>query len=350
MRLMLTGGGTLGPVTPLLAVAEALRIFDPHVALVWVGTPRGPESEVVRAANIFFYALATPKLSRHAPAKWVLIPFALVWSLYRAYRLLKREKPDVVVSAGGYVSVPIIWMAALLRIPSWIHQQDLRAGLANKLMAPFADRISVAWETSLKDFDASKTLYLGNPVRASILSGSAERGRERFGFSDSRLTVIVMGGGTGAAWINDMVGRIGRELEAQANVFHMTGVGKRSTLSHSVELVNEGMADIYAMADVVVCRAGMGTISELAALKKAAIVIPIPNSHQEENAKILEDNGAAVILHQTQTTPQVLLTNILTLLHDDAKREQVGQRLHHLLKTDHTAETLAHNLMALVKK
>lgn len=350
MKLMLTGGGTLGPVTPLLAVAEALRIFDPHVELVWVGTPQGPEAEVIRAAGISFYALAVPKLSRHAPARWALIPFALGWSLYRAYRLLRHEKPHVVVSAGGYVSVPIVWMAAIMRIPTWIHQQDLRAGLANKLMAPFADRISVAWEKSLADFDASKTLHLGNPVRASLLTGSADRGLKRFGFSDPRLTVVVMGGGTGAQWINNIVSRIGKELEAEASVFHITGVGKSSTLTHSVELVSEGMTDVYAMADVVICRAGMGTLSELAALKKAAIVIPMPNSHQEENAKILEENSAAVILHQTQTTPQVLLTNILALLHNAAKREQLGERLHHLLKTDRTAETLALHLLALAKK
>ncbi|MEK7665740.1 MAG: UDP-N-acetylglucosamine--N-acetylmuramyl-(pentapeptide) pyrophosphoryl-undecaprenol N-acetylglucosamine transferase [Patescibacteria group bacterium] len=350
MKIMLTGGGTLGPVTPLIAVVEALRLDDSHVEFVWVGTPHGPEAEVVLAAGISFLALSVPKLTRHAPARWIGIPFGLVLSCVRSLTLLRKEKPDVILSAGGYVSVPIIWMATVLGIPSWIHQQDVRAGLANKLMAPFADRISVAWEKSLADFDSEKTIYLGNPVRASLFFGSRDRGLQAFSFLNSNLTILIMGGGTGSSWINDVIGRIGSELEMNANVLHITGVGKSSTLTHSVELVSDGMADVFAMADVVICRAGMGTISELAALKKSAIIIPMPNSHQEDNARILDECGSAIILHQSQTTPQMLLTNVIRLLDDEKKRFELGQRLHHLLKTDRVAETLAHHLIVLAKK
>lgn len=349
MKLMLTGGGTLGPVTPLLAVVEVLRAEDTSVEFVWVGAPRGPERVVVEAARLRFLSLSVPKLSRHAPLRWIGIPFRLLWSLWRAHQMLVTEKPDVVVSAGGYVSVPIIWMCALLGIPSWIHQQDVRSGLANKLMAPFADRISAAWEKSLKDFPAEKVLHLGNPVRSSVFSGLRDRGLQRFGFDESKPTVVVTGGGTGANWINDTVGKVGKELERVANVLHITGVGKSSTLTHHTDLVKDGMADVYAMADVVICRAGMGTISELAALKKAAIIVPMPDSHQEDNTQILDDVGVAVVLHQKETTPQVLLTNVVRLLEDEKKREEMGQRLHRLLKTDRAAETLAHHLLTLAR-
>lgn len=358
MKWLFSGGGTLGPVTPLLAIVEAARLLDASLEFVWVGTPHGPEAALVRANDISFQALSVPKLVRHAPLRWLLIPFQLVWSLFKAFRILRREQPAVVVSAGGYVSVPLVWMASALGIPSWIHGQDVRAGLANKLMAPFADKISTAWETSLADFDPDKTIHLGNPVRSSIFNGSREAGLERFGFSPLRLhnsitsepTLVVMGGGTGANWINEMMGRIAVELESKAQVLHVTGVGKHSTLSHTTELIREGMNDVYAMADVIVCRAGMGTISELAAQKKAAIVIPIPASQQEDNAAILETNQAAIVLHQTQTTPQILLTNILRLLGDENKRRELGDRLHRLLRTEGVAEWLAQDLLALARK
>lgn len=350
MKMLFTGGGSLGPVTPLLAVVEAMRTIDSTVAYVWVGTPHGPERQLVEAAGVTFFSLEAPKLSRNAPRTWPAVPFRLLWSFRMAVHILTRERPDIVVSAGAYVSVPVVWAAAALGIPSWIHQQDVRPGLANRLMAPFAKQISVAWARDASAFAKKKTIVVGNPVRPSVLGGSRERGLQRFGLAPTRPTVLVLGGGTGAVWLNHAVTELARAHGRMINILHLTGIGKKLKLDEvpegyvAIELVKEGMADAYAMADLVVCRAGMGTISELAATKKAAIVIPMPNSHQEDNTAVLEELHAAVVLHQERTTPQILNETIARLLKDPAERAHLGERLHAALPTDGVAEKLAGRL------
>lgn len=355
MKIMLTGGGSLGPVTPLMAVAEVWRKEDVRAEFVWIGTPGGPERTVVEAAGIPFHPLFVPKLDRYAPGKWVFIPFRLLWSMKMALHLIQRERPDVVLTAGGYVSVPLIWAAALYGIPTWVHQQDVRPGLANKLMAPFATKISVAWTRSLPAFDKKKTIHIGNPVRDSVLHGSRERGAEQFGFDPSRPTVLVFGGGTGAAWINHAIAQIVPELCVSVNVLHITGRGKQTSVEprtgyFATELLATEMPDALALADVVVCRAGMGTISELSALAKPAIVIPIPDSHQEDNAAALDELAAAMVIRQAQTTPQMLLQTILSLLENPEDRRKLGARLHAALPTTDVAQKLAHHLEGMVKQ
>ncbi len=355
MKVMMTGGGTLGPVTPLLAVVEAWRAMDPLVEVVWVGTVAGPEREVVERQHIPFFGITVPKLDRHAPLRWLFIPFKLAWSLRVAQRLLRQRRPDLVVTAGGYVSVPVVWMAKLQGIPIWVHQQDVRPGLANKLMAPAANGISVAWSQTLHAFPKEKTTQLGNPVRPSLLQGRKTAAAGKFGFDLQKPTVLVLGGGTGSAWINQAVSRIALDLVPVANVLHVTGRDKTVALSDLpgyavVDLLTEGMADVYALADLVVCRAGMGTISELSALHKAAIIIPIPGSHQQDNTAALQEFDAAVIVDQEHTTPQVLLEMILKWLHAPEERRKMGARLNAALPTTGVAERLAQELAALVKQ
>jgi len=326
---MLTGGGTLGPVTPLIAIRDAWLEEDPEAKFVWVGTPKGPEKDLMETLGIPFTSLSAPKLSRHAPGKWLLIPIHLIWSMRQALVILQRERPDVIVTAGGYVSVPLVWVAYLYGIPTWVHQQDIRPGIANKLMAPMAKRISVAWERTLEKYPKSKSEHIGNPVRSSVLHGSRERAGERFNLDPHRPTVVVLGGGTGSAWLNHAVAQMAPDLVNRANILHLTGKGKAVVEENevrwytTVEFVKDGMADVYAIADVVVCRAGMGTISELAALRKPAIIIPIPESHQEENTAILEEHKAAVILDQNRTTPQMLKQKIEDLLDSPPKRTRI---------------------------
>lgn len=346
MKLMMTGGGTLGPVTPLLAVVEAYRLMDPAIEVVWVGTKHGPEREVVEKNAIPFFGLTAPKLDRHAPLRWVFIPFKLAWSLKRSFDLVRQLHPDVVVTAGGYVSLPLVWIAWFLGIPVWVHQQDVRVGLANLLMASSATRISCAWLSTLKKFPANKTIHLGNPVRESVLHGVKN--------GISRPTLLVLGGGTGATWINQTIFSLVSELVCFCDVVHLTGKGKQVRGEQpegyrQMELVTEGMAELFAEADVVVCRAGMGTISELSALRKAAIIIPIPHSHQEENTRVLAELDAAVIVDQSSTTPQVFLELVRHLLADQEERQKLGARLHTALPTDGVAMKLAQAIKTIAK-
>ena len=331
-HILMTGGGTLGPVTPLLAVAAEWRKRDPDVKISWIGTPHGPEKVLIESAKLDFYSLAAPKFDRTRWWTVPAVPFLLLWSCVRAWQRLSLLQPDIVLTAGAYVSVPIVWMARLKGIPVWVHQLDVIPGLANKLMAKVANKISVTWTESLPSFPASKTEVVGAMARKFVKVGEQQMARERYGFAVDKPTVLVMGGGTGAMSLNEMMLIIAPDLLKQANVLHLTGKGKMlGSLANigehyvAVEFLNEGMADAYAVADVVVARAGMGTIAELAALGKPTVLIPMPGTHQEANAKALVDRDAALLV--TQLTPQTLLQAIERLLNDKARREQLAHNI-----------------------
>jgi UDP-N-acetylglucosamine--N-acetylmuramyl-(pentapeptide) pyrophosphoryl-undecaprenol N-acetylglucosamine transferase len=348
----MTGGGTLGPVTPLLAVAAEWRKRDSEVKLSWVGTPSGPEKVLVEAAKIEFQALAAPKFDRTRLWRLPAVPFLLILSCIRAWSLLGGLQPDLVMTAGAYVSVPVVFMARLRGIPVWVHQLDVVPGLANKLMAMVATKISVTWTESLPSFPASKTEVVGAMARKFVKVGEQQMARERYGFAADKPTVLVMGGGTGAAKINEMMLIIAPELLQQANVLHLTGRGKMlGALTEAganyvaVEFLHEGMADAYAVADVVVARAGMGTIAELAALGKPTVLIPIKDSHQEANAKALTDRSAAEVV--AFLTPQTLKQAITKLLNDEPRRQELAHNIHGIFALNGD-ERIVHGSLAIL--
>ncbi|OGL97925.1 hypothetical protein A2318_03925 [Candidatus Uhrbacteria bacterium RIFOXYB2_FULL_45_11] len=349
MKILFTGGGTLGPVTPLLAVAEAWKKRDASVEFVWVGTKRGPEREFVEKEGIRFRSITVARLVRHVSVEWIFMPFRFFVACLQASIILVREKPDLIAAAGGYTSVPIVIMGFFMGIPSWIHQSDVQPIMTNRLLAPFATWITVAWEKTRHAFPKSKTTLVGNPVREAVRNGIKARAELMFDCDPKKPTVFVFGGGTGSAWINEAVHEILDELLTIANVIHVTGRSRSSRLppraSHGptaetagfgtyfvTEMMTDEMPDAYAIADIVVSRAGAGAISELAALKKASIIIPLPNSPQEENAKAIEQ--ATLVLHQNTITPQELLHQIRRLLNDPLVRLGMGQRLGLALETD----------------
>jgi UDP-N-acetylglucosamine--N-acetylmuramyl-(pentapeptide) pyrophosphoryl-undecaprenol N-acetylglucosamine transferase len=348
----MTGGGTLGPVTPLLAVAAEWRKRDPEVKISWVGTKSGPEKVLIESAKIDFYPLVAPKFDRTRFWKLPAVPFLLLWSCFQAMQLLGSLKPDLVMSAGAYVSVPVVWMARLRGIPVWVHQLDVVPGLANKLMATVATKISVTWSESLPSFPAKKTEVVGAMARKFVKVGEQQMARERYGFATDKPTVLVMGGGTGAAKINEMMAIIAPELLKRANVLHLTGKGKMlGSLIEvggnyvAVEFLNEGMADAYAVADIVIARAGMGTIAELAALGKPTILIPILGSHQEANAKALVDRKAAEVVEYL--TPQTLMQAIERLLEDQTRREELAHNIRGIFALN-ADERIVHGCVALL--
>jgi UDP-N-acetylglucosamine--N-acetylmuramyl-(pentapeptide) pyrophosphoryl-undecaprenol N-acetylglucosamine transferase len=222
----MTGGGTLGPVTPLIAIAKEWQRVEPDVTVYWIGTQGGPERELVERYNYDFRSLMVPKLSRHKWWTWPVILPMLFVSCVKAYKMLQELQPDIVFTAGGYTSVPIVWMAKLLGIPSWVHQLDVQAGLANRLMAPVASRVSVTWEESAEYFGTEKTLVVGGMARPEIRQGSRELFLRDHKLDPNRPTVLVFGGGTGAVEINNAMKVIAREILSQMNVIHLTGKDK----------------------------------------------------------------------------------------------------------------------------
>ena len=342
-KILFCGGGTLGPVTPLLAIIEAWRKTDASAEFVFVGTPHGPERELVEKEGIDFKSLPEAKLRRYPSVEWLWLPFRALAALWVAWRLLRKEKPALIVSAGGYTAVPLIVLGWFLNIPSWVHQQDVHLLLANKLSAPFAALITVAWKENLKDFSASKTKLVGNPVRQAFLRVDRAAGVDFFHLDQNKPTVLILGGGTGSLWLNQTVGEIGSELTTRANVIHLTGKGKMEEIFKNFgpsykafELLTSEMPLAMAAANVVVSRAGMGTITELAAAKKSAIIIPLPNSPQEENAVVIEE--ASLVLHQTEVDSQKLFSAIVGLLDDQTRREDLGKKIAEVLRTNVAGE------------
>jgi UDP-N-acetylglucosamine--N-acetylmuramyl-(pentapeptide) pyrophosphoryl-undecaprenol N-acetylglucosamine transferase len=358
MKVMFTGGGTLGPVTPLLAVAKAWKEdMGDDVSFVWVGTADGPERDLVESHDIPFFTLPVFRLPRYVTVEWLLLPFRAVRTFWHAWKLLRKHKPDLIATAGGFTGVPLIVLGKLFGVKSWVHQQDAQVLLSNRLVNAFANCVSTAWQDSVDDFSAEQVQCVGNPVRKEILHGDARRAREVFGLDADLPTVLVFGGGTGSRWLNHTMKEIAADVVGDANVLHITGKGKRSAEFDEmpdnyrvVEYLGDEMADAYALADLVVCRAGMGTITELAALEKPSIIIPLPHSiHQIKNALRLHDTDAAIVLQQDKTAADKLSHVIGTLLTDEDRRTSLGQKIGHVLSTD-VADDLAAFARSCVKK
>lgn len=346
---MLTGGGTAGSVSPLLALAEELRscsLGTPYPSksasdtggfeFVFVGTKAGIEKQMVKEAGLPYRAILAGKLRRYFAWQNFLDIFKIKLAFWQALVLILQEKPDLIVSAGSFVSVPVVWAGALLRVPILIHQQDVRPGLANKFMAPFARAITVTFEKSLADY-GKKAIWTGNPTRQSSIINLQSSIKEKFNLKNNLPAVFIYGGGTGAEGINKLVEQGLDNLLSFCQIIHSTGKGKmiskRHENYHPFEFLNaEEMIAALNAAEVVVSRAGLGALTEISAAAKPAIIIPMPNSHQEDNAAIVLEKNAAIVLNQEILNGDSFVAAIKALLDNPAKREELSRNIKSLFK------------------
>ena len=339
-KIVLSGGGTLGPVAPLLAIYESYKREHIEAEFIWVGTKTGPEKELVEKYGIKFFALTSGKFRRYFSLANLFDPFKIVAAFFEAVFFLRQEKPQLVISAGGYVSVPLHLAAVCLGIPQWVHQQDLRPGLANKIMARFANKITTALQASVKFYPAKKTDWLGNPVR-DLSVDNAAAAKQRLGLSANQPIIFALGGGTGAQGINKLILEALPVWPEDWQVVHLTGRGRAEDYTvkaaevfknyHPYTFFNEQMRDAYAAADVVIARAGFATLTELASLKKALVVVPMPDSHQEDNAELLKQNNAAIMLNQQVDGGIKLAEVVKNLIEAPQQRLELGQKLFEIL-------------------
>ncbi|HZO24803.1 MAG TPA: UDP-N-acetylglucosamine--N-acetylmuramyl-(pentapeptide) pyrophosphoryl-undecaprenol N-acetylglucosamine transferase [Chloroflexota bacterium] len=353
MRILLAGGGSGGSATPILAVASELRARVPDVELLYVGTHGGPEADLAAEARIPYVGVATGKLRRYWDSQNITDAGRVVRGIGESLMHVRRFKPDVACGAGGFASVPPLAAAGLSRVPVLIHQQDVIPGLANRLLVPFARRITVALPDTVKAFPRGRTVVRGNPVRRRVTEGRAAEGFKRLGLDPAVPLVLVTGGGTGALGLNRIVAAAAADLVQRAQVVHLTGRGRGvETGDHGPryqqhEFLVEEMPDLLAAASVVVSRAGMGTLSELAALGKASIVVPMPGSHQEANARAFARGGGTLVFNQETLSPMLLASTVRDLLDDAPRREALGAAIRQVMPLD-AASRIADEVISLI--
>jgi len=355
MKIVFTGGGTLGPVTPLLATAKAIQKTAPQAEFVWYGTPNGPEQFTVKEAGIPFRSISVAKIPRYFSFRLFRFPFDYARARMQAGKFLREDQPDLIVSAGGFTAVPVMRAGFSRHIPCAIHQLDKIPGLSNKMVAKICTLVTTSFPYQTPPFGVEvKTVAIATPVRFSVKQlPMRENAAKKFGLDPQKLIVLLVGGGTGAQALNEAVWMHLEELLKTTQIIHITGQGKGNGLhlegyAQRDLLGAEEMLQAYAAANMVLSRAGMGAISELAALKKPTILIPIPHSHQEVNAKTLAETRACILLDQSDADfSDLLLQTGKDLLADEGARTKMGERLHSIFPTDDGTQ-LAEQLLKLV--
>lgn len=339
LKIMLSGGGTGGTVTPLLAIAREFYRKYNNSTFVFVGTHSGPEKtlaeEVSKDLPLKFIPMLSGKWRRYISIKNFTDLFNIGGAFVQSIYLLKKERPDLVISAGAFVSVPLVWMAKFLKIPVLIHQQDLRPGLANRLMAGAASVITVTFPNSLKVY-GSKAVLTGNPYSLPSLP-SKEIVFKKYNLDLNKSLILIFGGGTGSASINDAVKNNLVDLLPVTQVIHVSGHGKLTTESHAGYIGTEFLShldliSVMAVSDIIVARPGLGTLTELSALKKASILVPMPNSHQEDNAQACADTGAAIYIEQ-KDLPDKLVRTVTDLLNSEPRRLELETKMATIIKS-----------------
>lgn len=313
-KIILTGGGSAGHVTPNLALLPQLQAEG--IEVHYIGTADGIERTIVsERSDITYHVISSGKLRRYFSWKNFTDPFRVLRGMFQARRIMREVKPAAVFSKGGFVSVPVVIAAHGKHIPVVTHESDYTPGLANKINAKFADKICVTFEDTLSHVGA-KGVHTGTPIRPELYEGDKERGLSFLGFDDKKPILLVMGGSLGAAAVNDAVRAALPKLLLSYDIVHLCGKGKvDESLAQpgyrQFEYVNEELPDVFAATDIVVSRAGANAVFEFLALSKPALLIPLPRSasrgDQILNAGYFARKGFAMVLEQESLTPETLL-------------------------------------------
>jgi len=351
VRVVVAGGGTAGHVSPAIALARALEGDD----VTFIGTAEGIESTMVPAAGFPLELIEVVGFDRAKPLALPAVAVRAAGAVRRSRRLLRRLQPDVVVGMGGYVSLPVSLAAASARVPLVLHEQNIVFGLAHKVTRGFACRVAVSFEETLRQA-GKKGSWTGNPVQPELvdadLGQERERALESFGLDRDRRTVLVFGGSLGAKRVTEAALGLA-SLWAQRDdlqVLHILGrrgsdmdVATGERLIYRTVPYVERMIEVYAVADVAVCRGGASTVAELTTVGLPSIVVPYPyhrDRQQERHARVLEAAGAALVLPDAETTPDALAERLDALLSDRERLLRMAEAARSLGKPD-AAEELA---------
>ena len=365
-RIIISGGGTGGHIFPAVSIADALRRIEPDCEILFVGALGRMEMERVPAAGYKIVGLPVAGLRRTISFDNLVLPFKVAKSIRKAGKIIDDFRPDVVVGVGGYASGPVLWSASKKKIPCLIQEQNSYAGLTNKILGKRVDKISVAYDNMDKFFPADKIVFTGNPIRQDISPATAEQkaeGYKFYGLDPGKKTIFVVGGSLGAGTLNDTMKKWIVEKSATADYQVLWQNGKYYSDSVAAFMEKHKPANVvnldfikrmdlaYAVADILISRAGAGTISELCVAGKATIFVPSPNvaeDHQRHNAMALVEKDAAMMVFDSEAREK-LMDTAEALLNDSDKIAAMERNILRLGKKD-AADRIAQMVLELIKK
>jgi len=351
VRLVVSGGGTAGHVYPALAMLDAWP--QPRPDVTWIGTPDGMERAIVGGAGLDFVGVRAGPIAGQRPGRLLRSAGQLSAGLAQALGALRRSRPDVVLTTGGYVGVPVAAAAWLLRIPLVVFLPDIRPGVAVRAQQRFASRIAVAFDESTAHLPGRRTVVTGYPLREEFFTGDRETARKHFGAGDDPLLVLY-GGSRGARTLNQAVSARLDEILARCRFVHVCGVLDHADLVQRTAalpaaqreryelhaFLGDRLIDAFLAADLCVARAGASTLAELPAAGVPAVVVPGPFSDQQTNAQWLAARGAAVVV-SNDDAPAMLVDQICGLLDDPSRREVMATASRALAQRDAATRLIA---------
>ena len=317
-RIILTGGGTAGHVTPNIALLPRLKElgYDIH----YIGSYTGIEKELIEQFHIPYHGISSGKLRRYFSVQNFTDPFRVLKGFGEANKLIKSLKPDVIFSKGGFVSVPVVMAGKKCHVPTIIHESDMTPGLANKLSIPSATKVCCNFPETLEHLPEDKAVLTGSPIRQELLTGDKEAARKFCGLTTGKPVILIIGGSLGSVAVNNAVRAVLPELLKEFQVIHLCGKDKTDeSLKHlkgyvQFEYIKQELKDLFSLTDIVISRAGANAICELLALHKPSLLIPLSanasRGDQILNARSFERQGFSVVLEEEELTDQVLLDAI----------------------------------------
>lgn len=320
-HIVLTGGGTAGHVTPNIAMLPKLKEMGYQVS--YIGSYEGMERKLIEDQGIPYYGISSGKLRRYFDWKNFTDPFRVLKGFGEAKSLLKKLKPDIVFSKGGFVTVPVVIAAKGCRIPVILHESDMTPGLANKLCLSSATKICCNFPETVDNLPDHKAVVTGTPIRQELMSGSREKALAFTGFSGQKPVIMIVGGSLGSVIVNDAVRKILPELLPSFDVIHLCGKNKLDPSLENkegyrqYEYISKELSDLFALSDLIISRAGANAICEIKALKKPNLLIPLSakasRGDQILNARSFERQGFSVVIEEEDLTDQSLLKGITNL-------------------------------------
>lgn len=333
-RIVLTGGGTAGHVVPNIALIPSLMAHDYDIH--YIGSMEGIEKTLIEDCNLPYYGISSGKFRRYHDLKNISDPLRVLKGYGEALNILKRIRPHVVFSKGGFVSVPVVYAARTCGIPVIIHESDMTPGLANRLSIPFAKKICCSFPETAQALGSRKGVFTGSPIRKELTMGSVSHALDFTGLTSDLPTLLVIGGSLGAASVNEAIRRILPTLLEDFQVIHICGKDKIDPTLNNIsgyaqyEFVKNELRDLFALADIIISRAGSNAIFEFLLLNKPNLLIPLPaassRGDQILNARSFDHQGFSMVLPEELITDELLLEKILSLYENREKYTETMSR------------------------